>query len=81
MSTTAPGANSRAAASGGKLAAFLVLVGVLSAFGYANNYAARSNNVDTDTEMANLTSNAVQYETLAAIEQQRFAMLKSAMGS
>jgi flagellar basal-body rod protein FlgB len=39
------------------------------------------NNVDTDTEMANLTSNAVQYETLAAIEQQRFAMLKSAMGS
>ena len=39
------------------------------------------NNVDTDTEMANLTSNAVQYETLAAIEQQRFATLKAAMGS
>jgi len=39
------------------------------------------NNVDTDTEMANLTSNAVEYETLAAIEQQRFATLKAAMGS
>ena len=39
------------------------------------------NNVDTDTEMADLTSNAVQYETMAAVEQQRFATLKAAMGS
>jgi flagellar basal-body rod protein FlgB len=39
------------------------------------------NNVDTDTEMADLTSNAVQYETLTAVEQQRFAMLKTAMGA
>jgi flagellar basal-body rod protein FlgB len=42
---------------------------------------ADGNNVDTDTEMSNLTSNALEYETLAAVEQQRFAMLKTAMGS
>jgi flagellar basal-body rod protein FlgB len=40
---------------------------------------ADGNNVDTDTEMADLTQNAVEYETLAAIEQQRFATLKEAM--
>ncbi|HEX7083921.1 MAG TPA: flagellar basal body rod protein FlgB [Gaiellaceae bacterium] len=42
---------------------------------------ADGNNVDTDTEMAGLTQNAVEYEALAAVEQQRFAMLKSAMGA
>jgi len=42
---------------------------------------ADGNNVDTDTEMADLTENAVQYETLAAVEQQRLAMLKEAMGA
>jgi flagellar basal-body rod protein FlgB len=42
---------------------------------------ADGNNVDADTEMADLTQNAVEYETLAAVEQQRFSMLKSAMGS
>lgn len=42
---------------------------------------ADGNNVDADTEMADLTQNAVEYETLAAVEQQRFATLKSAMGS
>lgn len=40
---------------------------------------ADGNNVDTDTEMADLTQNAVEYETLAAIEQQRFSTLKEAM--
>ncbi len=40
---------------------------------------ADGNNVDTDTEMADLTQNAVEYETLAQIEQQRFSTLKEAM--
>jgi flagellar basal-body rod protein FlgB len=42
---------------------------------------ADGNNVDTDTEMADLTQNAVEYETLAAVEQQRFATIKTALGS
>lgn len=46
-----------------------------------SSMTADGNNVDTDTEMADLTSNAVQYETLTAVEQQRFAMLKTAMGA
>jgi flagellar basal-body rod protein FlgB len=41
---------------------------------------ADGNNVDTDSEMSNLTQNAIQYETLAAVEQERMGMLKSAMG-
>jgi flagellar basal-body rod protein FlgB len=47
----------------------------------STSMTADGNNVDTDTEMASLTSNAVEYETLAAIEQQRFSTLKTAMGS
>lgn len=47
----------------------------------ATAMTADGNNVDTDTEMAALTQNAVEYETLAAVEQQRFSTLKSAMGS
>jgi flagellar basal-body rod protein FlgB len=39
------------------------------------------NNVNTDTEMSNLTQNAVQYETLAAVERERMGMLRTAMGS
>jgi flagellar basal-body rod protein FlgB len=39
------------------------------------------NNVNTDSEMSNLTQNAIQYETLAAVERERMGMLRSAMGS
>lgn len=47
----------------------------------STSMTADGNNVDTDTEMANLTSNAVDYETMAAVEQQRMATLKAAMGA
>jgi flagellar basal-body rod protein FlgB len=38
------------------------------------------NNVDMDTEMSGLTSNAVEYQTLAEIEKTRVEMLSSAIG-
>ena len=38
------------------------------------------NNVNTDTEMSNLTQNAIQYETLAAVERERMGMIQTAMG-
>jgi flagellar basal-body rod protein FlgB len=38
------------------------------------------NNVNTDSEMSNLTQNAIQYETLAAVERERMGMIRSAMG-
>jgi flagellar basal-body rod protein FlgB len=41
---------------------------------------ADGNNVDMDTEMASLTSNAVEYQTLAEIEKTRMGMLSSAIG-
>jgi flagellar basal-body rod protein FlgB len=41
---------------------------------------ADGNNVDTDTELSNLTANAIEYETLAAVETQRMGMLRAAMG-
>lgn len=41
---------------------------------------ADGNNVDTDAEMSNLTANAIQYETLTAVEAQRMGMLRAAMG-
>ena len=42
---------------------------------------ADGNNVDLEREMSGLTSNAVEYETLSAIEKTRIGMLQSAMGS
>jgi flagellar basal-body rod protein FlgB len=41
---------------------------------------ADGNNVDMDTEMSSLTSNAVEYQTLAEIEKTRVQMLSSAIG-
>jgi flagellar basal-body rod protein FlgB len=42
---------------------------------------ADGNNVDMDSEMAKLTSNAVEYETLTEIEKTRLEMYKNAIGS
>jgi flagellar basal-body rod protein FlgB len=42
---------------------------------------ADGNNVDLEREMSGLTQNAVQYETLSAIEKERIGMLQSAMGA
>jgi uncharacterized protein len=47
--TTAPAANLRG--TPGKLVAFLVLVGVVSALNYAGNFASRSSQETTDTEL------------------------------
>src|SRR4051794_35621848 len=41
---------------------------------------ADGNNVDFDQEMANLTENALDYETLLSIHRARVEMLKAAMG-
>ncbi len=41
---------------------------------------ADGNNVNMDTEMSSLTSNAVEYQTLAEIEKTRVATLSSAIG-
>jgi flagellar basal-body rod protein FlgB len=41
---------------------------------------ADGNNVDMDTEMSGLTSNAVEYQTLAEIEKTRVEMLSNAIG-
>lgn len=46
----------------------------------STSMTADGNNVNTDSEMSNLTQNAVQYETLAAVERERMGMLRSAMG-
>ena len=48
-STTAPGSHLRA--TSGKLAAFLVLVGVVSALNYAGNYAGSSDKTSEDTAL------------------------------
>jgi flagellar basal-body rod protein FlgB len=42
---------------------------------------ADGNNVDMDGEMAKLTSNAVEYETLTSIEKTRLQMLHDAIGT
>jgi flagellar basal-body rod protein FlgB len=42
---------------------------------------ADGNNVDMDAEMAKLTSNAVEYETLTEIEKTRLQMLHDAIGT
>jgi flagellar basal-body rod protein FlgB len=42
---------------------------------------ADGNNVDMDAEMAKLTSNAVEYETLTEIEKTRLGMLHDAIGT
>jgi len=42
---------------------------------------ADGNNVDLEREMSGLTSNAVEYETLASIEKTRLGMIQSAIGS
>ncbi|HZO96358.1 MAG TPA: flagellar basal body rod protein FlgB [Gaiellaceae bacterium] len=42
---------------------------------------ADGNNVDLERELSALTRNAVQYETLSAIEKTRLGMLESAMGA
>jgi flagellar basal-body rod protein FlgB len=42
---------------------------------------ADGNNVDMDAEMAKLTSNAVEYETLTEIEKTRLQILHDAIGT
>ncbi len=39
------------------------------------------NNVDVDTEMSNLTQNALDYQSLIAVANARFKMLSTAIGS
>lgn len=39
------------------------------------------NNVDVDVEMANLSANAIDYETLVEVAHARLQMLSSAIGS
>ena len=42
---------------------------------------ADGNNVDVDQEMANLTDNALTYQTLSAIARTRLQMLQTAIGA
>ena len=42
---------------------------------------ADGNNVDADQENADLTQNAIQYESLLEVAHARLGMLKAAMGS
>jgi flagellar basal-body rod protein FlgB len=42
---------------------------------------ADGNNVDVDTEMANLSENAVDYQALVAVSRTRLGMLQTVIGS
>jgi len=46
-----------------------------------SSMTADGNNVDTDTEMSNLSANALDYQSLIAVANARLKMISTAIGS
>jgi flagellar basal-body rod protein FlgB len=56
-------------------------LGFAPATDYTSSSRADGNNVDMDTEMANLSENSLDYQSIVAVSRARLQMLQSVLGS